>query len=959
MAASVPPNPKLGKSQALNISQATVTRLANLIPSIATDLSPVTVYQPGANGGVGNELNVNSGSPVVTVNQSYGVWVAPDVNGDGSIWYATVECFGAGGGAGGGNATQGGGGGGAGEYAREDQYPIKPGASYVYVVGLPGTGGFANSNSQINPGSAGTSGGSTIFDLAGLGLAGGVMAAGGQGGDQTAVGIGGQGGNASSNTVHFSGGNGGTNVSGNGSDNPLSLAGTASCFVGNTLSTSIIKAWYVLNETGASAGQVDDYSGNGLTGQITNYTGGVATGNTATPAQVPAYASSAGTYGPVATVAGLCDRVVLGKSSSPSAKLVRGISGVNGTRITLSCWIQADPSGTFCNNTSDAYGVLGANTTGFGGANTLKGYAFYIHNHSGAFTLNFKVGDGTVAHATSVSCPISATPGTWYYCVATFNSGTLTLYLNGVSQGTASAPFTSLPSGGYAHTLWMDPTTTANWFFGSMCNFWWAVDALTSTGVAQAFGLTPATGGAGGGASGGPSANGGNGATAGGATGGAGGTAATQPASLTGITTAAQAGFTGANAGLGNSSPLTPAGGPNGAGGGGSGDMGAAPAVTVLTIPFSAAATYAGVDATSNPASVYNPNQQNNTNSGINSVLYAGGLASDAASGSKNSILLLPKGLAKSLGNSIWTVTQVTLTFTNAFPTNTVESILEVGYSSDTVLPQTYNGTSLLDYVGAVPIPVESGTITYDLTPGGLGAQLQNGTATALIIGPGATPTFDAYNAVTGPEFYCSIYGPGAADTFGNSEAPYLTIVLEKTLTTQQGSNGGIGAITVTNVTNPTTPVVTIEPFATTDAAGNQFGQALTGAVANFDPTSLTPGSFKPETWKSLSIPTGMTGSIRYKRLAESNFVLMQVTLTITSTLTSLNTYTGGTLPSAYWPVSGINWPAAFNQGVSSTANADPRITITSGGVFSVTTEPFTTGGVTCIIQNILIYPTD
>ena len=197
--ASVPPNPNLAKSTALAKSQATTTRLATLVPTLTTQLSPVTVYQPG--GTVGGQLNTATGgigSPGTTnVSGFYGVWVAPDLLGTGAPYDVQVECFGAGGGGGGGGPAIGGGGGGGGEYACEPAYPVIPGASYAYVVGLPGSNGCNNSSgsAQATPagtsGAAGTTGGTTVFDIAGLGLASGVTASGGAGGDSVTVGVGG------------------------------------------------------------------------------------------------------------------------------------------------------------------------------------------------------------------------------------------------------------------------------------------------------------------------------------------------------------------------------------------------------------------------------------------------------------------------------------------------------------------------------------------------------------------------------------------------------------------------------------------------------------------------------------------------------------------------------------------------------------------------------------------------
>ena len=944
MAASKSPNPRLGKSQALNIAQVTQSRLATIIPTLPTGLSPVTVYQPGVSSSVGNELLAQATTPVA-VEGTYGVWVAPDLNGDGSSYYVQVECFGGAGGGGGGNGTQGGAGGGGGEYACEDQYPVTPGQSYAYVVGLPGTAGI-NNHTQVNPGSAATNGGTTVFDIAGLGLAGGVVANGGTGADQTSIGIGGAGGTGSANSIHFNGGAGGTNNSSNGSDNPISLAQASGMFAGNTLSGTIIKNWYIMNDGPDTTFEINDQTFNGNNGKVTNYTGGLLIDNTAAPTQVPAYfAPASPPLIPNPTAAGLAPYWKLKTAGQPSSRIAAPAFTFSGTHLTLSTWLQADPSGTWGGPLSGSYAVVAANGFDYflSTPRDFKGFALFLHN-SGSLSnpnwqLYFMCGDGTSAHSASVNTALVPTPGTWYYVVATFNSGTLTLYVNTVNKGTASTTYTSQPAGSNHFSIGMDPQVNGNGFYGYMSNMWWATDVATTSLLAQASGTTPATGGAGGGASGGPSAAGGNGAPASGATGGAGGTPATQPVSLAATTTQAMGGYAGASANSGDS-PSTPAGGPYGGGGGGSGDMTASPALTVLTIPFSSAATYAGVDASSNPGTPYNTNQQNNPNSGLNSVLFAGGLPSDSGSGSKNSIMLLPSNLKAQLGNTIWTISQITLTVTNAYPANAVESVLELGYSSDTQLPQTYFGTSLVEYVGAIEIPVGAGTIVYDLTQSDLGAELQNGTATALVLGPGANPTFDAYNSATGPEFYASIYGPGAFDTSGNPQFPFLTITLEKTLTTQEGSSGQGGAILITTVETNNLPVSAIEPFPATDAGGNKFAEGYTGQVTSFDP-SQSAGSMKPEVWHNAAgfSQTGWTVvTLRYRMLPDGATEI-QFSFNITTAATATGTITLFTLPSSYWPA--VNFkgcaPGYFTNATTwSSQINNMRFQVTTSGVVQI-----------------------
>ena len=1327
--ASVSPNPNLGKSQALNVAQNTVSRLATIVPSLTTQLSPVTVYQPGATGGVGNELVAWAGQPV-DVNGSYGVWVAPDFLGNGQEYYVQVECFGAGGGGGGGSSSAGGGGGGGGEYACENQYPVKPGQSYGYVVGLPGTGGVNNST-QINPGAAGTNGGTTLFDtdhnINLSSLANGVVAYGGQGGDQNGIGIGGVGGTGSPNAIAFDGGTGGTGYSSASSDSPMALSRVSGMFVGNTLSDSIVLAWYILNETGTTGGQVNDQSLNVQTAAVTNYGSGIgmALGGFSAPTQVPAYASPAEPPDlPVATQAGKVAGIGATVLTHYTSKVESPDFGLRTTSLfTVSCWIQCDPSGTWGNTANGSYAVIATNNDNFNG-NALTGYTLFLHQDgtpgAPSWSLHGAVGNGS--SRTIINYTIGQTPGNWYYVVMTYNSGTLTLYVNNTAVGTAtSSGYTSIPTGQYGNNmLGSSVGSSTNWFFGSICNVWWAKDCATATLVAQVYASSPPTGGAGGGASGGPSAVGGTGGSAAGSVGGTAGTPATQPASLAATTTEAMSGYPGANAGSGfmlhglkttfttvtktvagtysqtlpegvttitsaacwgagsggaggtttaggagggggeyaaeatytplenpfsytvglggtpsstgngaggnggdsfidslgvygngasgstggtgsantthhnggaggaasaftggasggnsgnatatgnsgtsssssthagapagqsgsgtggagsdantgpatsggspgaggggagagtsskntltktyeavytasyygpdaeggnqnqlrststlyqggetsggggyngnqrcvmvfnsnqiaadfagytatgislkltnqhswynsgmtveidvgggkypgsapgtwlgnqffgwtttiaegathtyalsasvaaqfinneinflglgayvaadhpynlsyygyfagghgtaleititgtqstagsedsgagsdgevtftyaNQSPYTPpagtTGGPYGGGGGGSGDMAASPALTVLTVPFSSAAAYSGVDAANAPGTPYSINLDNNPNSGVNSVLFAGGAATDTGTGSKNSILLVPAGLQAMLKNGSYTVEQVFITFTNAFANNPVEPILELGYSADTSLPQTYSGESLASYIGAIPIPAGSTTVTYDLTQSGIGQYLQTGAATALVIGPGATPTFDAYNAPYGPGFYCSIYGPGAYDGFGNAQYPYLTIVLQKTLTYQKGSSGAGGAIIITAINNSNVPVSNVQPYATTDEAGNQFAQGYTGPVVAFDPTKTTPGSFVPETWKPITLDSGWTavaGQPPMYRILPHGSIEFSGAATHTAFSGTVNVNSSNPLSAPYRPVS-------------------------------------------------------
>jgi hypothetical protein len=236
-----------------------------------------------------------------------------------------------------------------------------------------------------------------------------------------------------------------------------------------------------------------------------------------------------------------------------------------------------------------------------------------------------------------------------------------------------------------------------------------------------------------------------------------------------------------------------------------------------------------------------------------------------------------------------------------------------VAWTNDTTLPGTYISDNSGNEVAAIPIPAGAGQITYDITMSGLVAaaasgNIQAGTATALFLGPVASPHIDAYNAVTGPDFYAAIYGPGAADTSGNSQAPYLTLVLVKVPTAQQGSSGAGGGIVISYIDPEHTPIAAIEPYATTDDDGNTFAEGYTGPVTAFNPALATPGFFAPEeAHNTVGVnsftcnPSGFPG-LQYW-LGADNMVHISGCVQNPSNGGPTST-TFFTLPSEYWPVS-------------------------------------------------------
>lgn len=944
--ASVPPKPSLTKSTALAKTQATLVRLQALLPTTVTELSPVTVYEPSATPG---DLLSAPTAVLPNIAGFYGVWTAPDVN-NGQPYQIQVECFGPGGGGGGGISTAGGGGGGGGEYVCEPNLTVSPNVNYSYVVGVSGTGGCNNSSAELAQ--QGTSGSQTVFDLAGLTIPGGVIANPGQPGDIGSTGIGGPGGTGSVNTIHADGGQGGTNQSSSGSDNPLTFAQTSGLFVGNTLSTSIIQGWYVLNDTSFST--MNDSTGRSRTAAITNMApGGIGPNRTPAPAQVPAYTAAADAPKfPNATVVNSNVQFKMGSNTSASAKVQAPAFSMGGTKITVSAWIQPDASGTWGDNAASGVGTIAANSENYFFLNHgFSGYGLFMLNGgtsaNPAWRLYFRVGNSLLANNVNVSLP--PVPGTWTYVVGTFNSGTITLYVNGSSVGTQAAGFSTLPNGDYNTAIGQSPEATVNWYFGYMSNVWFATDCATSALPAQAFGSISPTGGAGGGSSGSPGGTGGMGASALGTSGGAGGTAPSIPASLLSTRSAGSSGTAGGNAGSSSTGTANP-----GAGGGGAGDMAASPASVTLQIPFTTAATYNGVDA-ANPGAPYSSNQQ--TASG---GLFTGGLSSDSASGSKNTMLLMQSGLAKTLGSGAWTIQQIFLTFTNANPANTVDTILEFAYSNDTSLPQSYTGASATEYVGNALIPAGASTVTYDLTNSDLAAHILAGTATALIFGPTDNPTFDAYNVTTGAQFYCEIYGVGATDQFGNPLQPFLTVVLQQTLTTQTGDNGGTGAILLTQITNAGQPVAFVQPFAGTDSSGNAYGAGFTGPISGWNPATSTPGNFTPDTWHTVGNGTTGAGSTLGSGftvqsgqplqfvLGADGLVKLNGVLDCASGTAEGSPTTLFTLPAAWRPNRICYVPFSIHPGTTANLNGDNYLTVNTSGVV---TGPFpVTTNITAII---------
>lgn len=91
-------DPQLSQSTSIAKATAIDDRLSALVPGLATEYSPLKVYLPSSTPQL--SASQQDGRALPDGTERY-VWVAPDVNGDGSDYEVEVECIGAGGGGGG------------------------------------------------------------------------------------------------------------------------------------------------------------------------------------------------------------------------------------------------------------------------------------------------------------------------------------------------------------------------------------------------------------------------------------------------------------------------------------------------------------------------------------------------------------------------------------------------------------------------------------------------------------------------------------------------------------------------------------------------------------------------------------------------------------------------------------------------------------------------------------------
>lgn len=932
----MPPSPRITPTNNASVAQSAAGRLTGIIPNLASENSPNTVWLAGTT----VELAAVASPPSNTLgNPGSGAWTCPA-----GVIQVQVECWGGGGGGGGGGLTAsgGGGGGGGGEYACELNYPVIPGQNYSYTCGNGGNGGLT--------GQPGTQGTATSFDLQGIGLPGGVVANGGMGGDPV-IGAGGAGGTGSANSIANPGGLGGTNAGGVGNDNPV-LQGVTG-----------IKFWCKLDDAASthfSFPTVRDFSSNNLacsvqaTGDDDNVYVQDVTSPSA-PAQVP-------TANGAKEVAEAC-----GLFSYPAPNDLNDVAYVSVANptwssggFTFSCWVQAVNGGF--NGLSGKGGCIirgGADADGI--STTSSGFNVYITR---ALTLNLLVsrpngsGGFNTATATMPAGNLDAT-GNWNYIVCTYDGTTMNIYLyNPGNTGGVHTTATG-PSGSGsavqvgANSVFLGAALSSGIYTNGLgayaSNFWAASSVVTSTFVGNIYNSTSApTGGAGGGASGSGGGAGGTGSSGVSSSGGAGGL----PASITQAGSTQSAGETGGAGGAANANGNTGVIALNGfgAGGGGAGaSTGSLPGISTLILTAAQSASYSGPDAVTSPSTVYTfsldpqPGDKPLTSAAsLSPAIYQGAQfrVDGNYQGTMSSMVLLPNNIATSVLLTTKTISNMYLSAEVLSPN---AATLILGYATDTTLPTTFTSSTVVNiaYLG-VP-PSSNGTVvTWDLSNTGLGTALQSGNAGCLVIGPGNAPGAADYTGNTAAQYSVALIGAGGVQA-GYLQDLTLTVTYSAT-TGKAGGDGAPGKILITFINPQGTPVASLQPAAITDGSGNTYAGGYNGNSVAFQPGSnpATPevqhtvggasglGTTLATGWSVASAPF----PLRFK-LMPDNTVLVTGRLVNSSNLSS-GPISITTLPTAYAPATEQTFIATVNNNASPYAASGVYCQIDTTGLITM-----------------------
>lgn len=912
MAKSKQTSPRLSTSVPMSKANATDARLNALVPSLASEASPSLVYLAGAV----NEVAKNGTAAGVN---DFG-WVAPDLN-NGEPYTVQVEVFGAGGGGGGGGATGvgGGGGGAGGEYACEPMYPIVPNETYSYFVGKGGSPGATSVLVDSTPSIPGANGYPSQFDLRGKGMTGGVLANGGQGGDETGLGIGGRGGTGSVNTIHFDGGSGGTSSAGTMSDNPMLDQGA--------IGPAHLELWYRLDDKSGTLAR--DYTSFVLnSSSVTKNTGAIVAPQSTVqcPVQTPFGAATTYNGQPVSgEVMGNCWQFDHGTGSG----FIGGINCPNftlsqETALTVSAWVKGSASATSASDWTD-----GTHSTGAICCNkdvsqaTAGGMGFVIgHDSSGNSQIQFQLTDISRAQQIVSCAGPSAVDGNWHMITATYSvaNNRIIIYVDGVAITTTAPTIGTLSGGGFPMSVGYAQAVNKFGFKGYMSNLWIQTAEATASYIANAFGgASVATGGSGGGASGGSAGTGNSGSSGAATVGGAAGTSAA--ASQTGINTGSGAGASGGNANTGGNNAPTSA--PYAGGGGGAGARTAgAPTAFQIEVPCSMSASYSGLDAQgAATGQLYtvsaDPNASEadpwyNTAAKQDAICYTGGTSDAPFKGSMNTLITFPSynsvdgnsgATTDYLSSGDWTIEKTFLKLTIE-TTNACNLAIRL-WASNAIIPTLDSDTTLTAWgcasaastlIAYIPAGAAQRQVFIDLSGTGIPAALitlaqsnsftQNGKALqggGLLLGviQGSTTfpanIFGSFDDDEAPDWYCAFHGADVNNP-EFSAALEVTYIASSSAALTAGK-GGDGYIVINFISPQGTPISTVLPAGTTDTSGNALGTGFTADATSYN--VWQPGSSPRllEVWHNANITLsgwanqGSTAQILRYKLMPGNMV--------------------------------------------------------------------------------------
>lgn len=411
------------------------------------------------------------------------------------------------------------------------------------------------------------------------------------------------------------------------------------------------------------------------------------------------------------------------------------------------------------------------------------------------------------------------------------------------------------------------------------------------------------TGGASGGNSGNSTAAGNNGIQGSGATGGA------APASQTGSGSGGAGGNNGANGSAGG----LPGGGGGGAGSGSSSGS--------ITKTYNATGTYS-----------YYGSQVGNSRRNVNGSLYQGCASGDInATGDQYSFALFNYGQIESdLSGAVINSVKIKLTNQHSWYNSGMYVVL--GYAPFTVFGSTGNPSGSHENVYAFFVG-EGDTITEDITGYGFGTAFQSGAATCFMFGPSASTSGGATDLWN--------YGYFAGGAGSN-----VQLIINYTPSggsTEQAGNGGNAQIKITYQTAITLESA-VSPIANTDVSGNAYGAGFTGPVQAFHPGS-SPTTV--EGWQNITPPSGWSGTLRYKLLAEANLVIWDMALTHTALTAKTNVTLTTTLPTTYRPSTSATLPCTETNNTAF-ATPTPAVFVGSGGTVTAFNVDVGSTGIDC-----------